>query len=359
MSEQGTKQPSIRRRSSIIEVASDGEEAGFTGPQHEQSIIEVLSDVGLEGSDDELEIVGEASAPPVDDDDIQITGQNEMRSPLLQYPGAPMEAIPVLEHEVRRSTQTPPTPQPSARPPPRQPSFFGRNARRNPRQNPRERGAQEFMAGLNLNVPLSFFNLTDDQQRSFFNYLHVNDTSDQISGAILARLEREDELALDRKIEKEKIYNRDMLRKKRKEATEEDNLHTTNITPEENLLCELCGIQLGEGIPEDFVANPRYNDSLEKYSADFRVQAPWFCITQCLDSDRALSKRVFVSKCGHVFCGRCIKNIGNRAPRRRSKKRDQEVTIDNPLISAPRKCPAEGCSHQFSRGNRAFTELFL
>ncbi|PSK41421.1 hypothetical protein C7M61_001103 [Candidozyma pseudohaemuli] len=356
MSEQDTKQPSRRRRSSIIEVVSDGEnEPGlsFNEQDHRHSIIEVPSDAELDASNDELEIVGEAPAPAVDDDEIQITGQNEMRPSPIQYPGAPMEAVPVDDHrEERTPTQTPPTP----RPPTRQRSLFGRNPRRNTR---RRTAGQLLMERLNFAVPFSFFNLPEEERRTFFNYLHAQDTADEISGAILARLEREDDLALDRKIEKEKIYNRDTLRKKRDEAKEEDNLHTTNITPTENLLCELCGIQLGEGIPDDFIPDPKYNRHLSKYVADNKVQAPWFCVTQCLESDRALSKRVFVGKCGHVFCGRCIKNIGNRAPGRRSKKKDQEVSIDNPMISAPRKCPAADCSHQFSRGKRAFTELFL
>lgn len=353
MSEQETKQPTTRRRSSIIEVESDEDiaiELSSSDQQRRDSIIEVLSDAGLDNSDDELEIVGEAQAPPVEDDDLQITGQTRMVPPTIQYPGAPMEAVPVdgEPYNSRDSSHTPPTPAP----PRRQRHLFGREFMR------RLRRRVSGETGHRFTRPLSFFDLPQEHQRSFLDMIQSQD-DDEISSSIFARLEREDELALDRKIEKEKIFNRDALQKKKREAKEEDNLHTTNIDPKDNLLCELCGIQLGEGIPDDFKPNPKYDKDLEKYAKEFQVQAPWFCMTQCLEADRALSKRVFVAKCGHVFCGRCIKNIGNRPPGRRPKKQTTQISLDNPLISAPRRCPASGCSHQFSRGKRAFTELFL
>lgn len=352
MNEHDTKQPMARRPSNVIDLVSDGESSGELGSNElrRESIIEIISDE--EHSDDDLEIVGESETAEPEDDDVQITGQTHVMSPAIQYPGGPMHPPVINRNPVSRSSTstTPPTPVHIQR----------RNQRRR-QQLPRRRGAYiTDVLGPNAYEYLhSFASLPADQQVSLFHLWHEHETRDDISGSIMARLEREDELALDRKIENEKIYNRKMLQKKRQEAKENDEMHTTNISPESNLLCELCGIQLGEGIPDDFTPNPKFNAQLEKHATGNKVQAPWFCMTQCLVTDRALSKRSFVAKCGHVFCGRCIKNIGNRPAGRRTKKQEKEVSIDNPAISAPRRCPATECSHQFSRGKRAFVELFL
>lgn len=373
MTEQDTKYRMARHPSSVIEVESDGEQAVELSSSERprcDGVIEVLSDASQ--SDDELEIVSESAATFAEgnDDDIQITGHNRMQPPEFQYPGAPMELLPVTDQpdDTSSSSFSSPIPQPSQR---RQFGAMRRTMRMRQQQQQQQQqrrprqgtAARQLLSDLleltRFSVPFSFFDLNQEQQRALYEYFHEQDSPNEISSAIMARLEREDELALDRKIENEKIFNRKVLQKKRKEAKEKDNMHTTNITPEENLLCELCGVQLGEGIPETFKANPNLADNFEKYATEFEINAPWFCVRQILEVDRTLSKRVFAAKCGHVFCGRCIKNIGNRPPGRRTKKQDKEVSIDNPLISAPRKCPAEGCSHQFLRRKRAFTELFL
>lgn len=304
------------------------------------SIIEVLSDE----SDDGVEFVAESGVAS-DHDEVEITGHNQVTPPPnnIQYPGAP----PVRLHRPQR---------------PRQP--LRRSVRRRP--NPDHEEDQLFVDfhsnGQNGRLPFfihdSIPEMLLQQQRALFHMFHSYGLAEPVSNTIMERLARDDEAALDRKIEKENIHNRKMLRQKENIAKDEAEGYTNNVTPLGTLLCELCGIELGEGIPSEFRPDPRYDDNLTEYAGKFRVNAPWFCIRQTSDVDIALSKRVFAAKCGHVFCGRCIKNIGNRPPGRRSKKKE-ELTILNPQISAPRKCPAKGCGVVFNKGKKTFTELFI
>lgn len=338
MNEQRLKEP---RHNSIVEVSSD-EESGIqsTSAARRHSVIEIESDV----SDDEVEFVRE-SRPR--DADVEITGHHQVEptSPeavAIDYPGAP----------------------PQLRSRPRLPTLQ-RTRRNRRRPNPPEEEAlfvDVHANGRNLRMP--FFRQGDlsamivHQQRALFRMLHLYSPSDDVSASIMDRLEREDEQTLDRRIEKENVHNRKMLLKKREVATAETEGYSTNISPEVNLMCELCGVVLGEGVPSDFKPDPKYNSELAKYASEFRVNAPWFCALQFFDMDFELSKRAFAARCGHVFCGRCIKNIGNRASGRRTRK-VEEMTITNPHIYAPRKCPAEDCGCTFRKGKRTFTELFL
>lgn len=175
--------------------------------------------------------------------------------------------------------------------------------------------------------------------------------------SIMQVIERDNERALDKKLQDENRFNRKALKEKKDQIKREVQGYTSDIKHDENACCELCGITLGEGIPEDFKANSRYNQSLSEYSEQFGVLAPWFCFKSILDVDKELSKRVFLSKCGHLYCGRCIKNIGNR-PRRKLKRDEKLLTIENPDISSPSICPSVGCEHKF-KAKRSFIELYF
>lgn len=181
--------------------------------------------------------------------------------------------------------------------------------------------------------------------------------SDNQEHSIMQVIERDNDRALDRKLQDENKFNRKALLEKKDQIKREAKGYTSDIKHEENAGCELCGITLGEGIPEEFKANSQYNLKLSKYIDQFGVRAPWFCFKSLTEVDKELSKRVFLSKCGHLYCGRCIKNIGNR-PKRRTKKDTKEFTIENPDISCPYKCLSVACDHVF-RGKRSFTELYL
>lgn len=349
MSEENKDSPH-RRNLSVIEVNSD-DEGG-----HRDSVIEIPSDAESTHSDDGVEIVSVTPAPV--NDDIQITGHNRMVPPEIQYPGVPLEPVPVLANPppLRRSV-----------PPPR--------AARNPRlarrpypphlRNVRRRPDSFFgLAGLErFALPAEYFemfNLDPETQQALFQRFQSFTDSDEISSSIMARIEREDESAVDNKMENEKIYNRKALQKKQEVAKENPPGYTSDISPDKHLLCELCGVELGQGLPEDFKPDPSYDENLAYHAARCKVKAPWFCMRQCFDSDRELSKRVFAAKCGHVFCGRCIKNIANRPPGKRTKKQNEQVSVQNPLISAPRRCPAQDCGIVFNNKSKCtFMELFL
>lgn len=338
-----SRNPNQGRHNSVIEVLSDEDPETSvvevsTGSRRRHSIVEVLSDE----SDDEIQILSESSAAP-GAYEVEITGQTEAHSnpAEVDYPGAPPQ---------------------NRRPVP--PLRTRRRIRR--RHNPTFDGEQLF---VDLNgtgeVPFPFIfsngghEMLQQQQHAILRMIHSYGQQDRVSNTIMERLAREDEAALDRKIENENIHNRRMLQQKEEIAAGEAEGYTNSITPDETLMCELCGVELGEGIPADFKPDLRYDEKLAEYAGEFRVNAPWFCIRQCFEADIELSKRVFAAKCGHVFCGRCIKNIGNRLPGRLSKKKSEELSITNPQISAPRKCPAKDCGIAFTKGKKTFSELFI
>lgn len=341
MSEQVDTRPP--RRPSVASV----EEGLSAHLQHRnrrrRSVIEILSDDSGPDEDD-IEIISE-SVPPVqvvsgdeDNDDIEITGHQQIA------PAAPI--LPPLAAPTRRVSPT-------------------RAERRNTRRRINRRENDNAMLFVDYDrydsEGMGLDNLSEimlHQQRALFRMFHSFSPPDQVSSAIMERLEREDENTLDRKIESENRHNRKLLLQKQYVAKDETIGYTNDVSPDTNLLCELCGVVLGEGIPDDFEPNPKYDDELPAHAKKFRVNAPWFCIRQCFDMDIQLSKRVFMAKCGHTFCGRCIKNIGNRPPGRRTKKKE-EFSILNPQISAPRKCPAAECGNNFNKSKRTFTELYL
>lgn len=187
-------------------------------------------------------------------------------------------------------------------------------------------------------------------------HYHSPHGSNEIEGSIMARIERDNDRTVDQKLQREIIYNRKELNAKKKIIETELPGYTNDLNPQVDVCCELCGILLGEGIPNDFNANPAYNDNFDQYSKEYGVRAPWFCMKECLIADRDLSKRVFASKCGHVYCGRCVRNIGNRIGRR--KKVKQPWNIDNPLVTSPKSCVSESCDKPF-RGKKPFIELFF
>lgn len=174
--------------------------------------------------------------------------------------------------------------------------------------------------------------------------------------SIMERIERDNEQEMDRRLETENKFNRKTMLDKKAQIKKEVKGYSNDINEADNLGCELCGVTLGEGIPQDFKSNPKYNKDYDKYHKEFGVNAPWFCSLLITDVDKDLSKRVFLSKCGHIYCGRCIKNIGNR-PRGKNKNKNI-MNMENYAIYSPSTCPAIGCEHKF-RGKKSFIELYF
>lgn len=172
-----------------------------------------------------------------------------------------------------------------------------------------------------------------------------NDNDDAVENSIMQRIERENERQVDTRLANEQVFNRKTLLDKQEISKQEILGYTNDIKENIDVCCELCGVILGDGIEDDFKPDPRYNNDIEKYMKMYRVHAPWFCIKQCTQADIDLSKRIFRSRCGHVFCGRCVRNIGNKP---RKLKATMGITIDNPQYYAPKKCPAPDCKKQFT-----------
>lgn len=175
------------------------------------------------------------------------------------------------------------------------------------------------------------------------------------SAHILERIEQDNEQIIDRKLRDENIYNRNVTNQKR-DAIKREQLGYTSAIDGDNIGCELCGVTLGEGIPQDFKPQLHYAENFQQYREDYKCHAPWFCCKQLTDVDKDLSKRVFLNKCGHLYCGRCIKNIGNRPRAKKGQK--LQISIDNPHIFAPGKCVATECGHRLV-GKKNFTELYF
>ncbi|ODQ65347.1 hypothetical protein NADFUDRAFT_51942 [Nadsonia fulvescens var. elongata DSM 6958] len=111
--------------------------------------------------------------------------------------------------------------------------------------------------------------------------------------------------------------------------------------------------------------------------------------------DIMLSKRLFFSTCGHVYCGRCVKNIMNQRGVKKSAKKeiesnkrkrtmeverinktaklesepgltvtckddyDKEEELESfELVDVPSACPVEGCNKSFKRLKTPFIEIF-
>lgn len=174
--------------------------------------------------------------------------------------------------------------------------------------------------------------------------------NDYIENSIMRRIERENEAAMNSRFEAEKRHNLKVLAEKKEAQVAKG--YTTMISPQTGLCCELCGITLGEGISADFRPDPRYDENIETYAQEYQVNAPWFCARQISDVDVELLKRIFVAKCGHVFCGRCVRNIGSKPKRTRSQK----MSIMSPNVYAPAKCTAVGCLKRFTP--KSFVEVY-
>lgn len=300
-------------------------------------VIDVTSDIP---EDEETEIVADYNNFS-EGDDVEITGYSRLDSPVYdtEYLGRPLSRS--------NPRETPP-----ARPIPRYRSHdepVTRNVRR--RRNP-PHDIISNQASFAYDVYGSPW--PSDYEHRLSPMFHRPEGED--FEAIMDRINRADENSLDRKIESENKHMKNMLKKKQCISSAELDGYTNNIAKDHDYMCELCGVILGEGIPANFEPDPEFDDNFEQHTSVSQVRAPWFCIRQCFSSDKNLSKKVFAAKCGHVFCGRCMKNIGKRLAAKRGKK-SKAITILNPRIYAPRKCPAKRCGFKFKKSR--FMELFL
>ena len=181
-----------------------------------------------------------------------------------------------------------------------------------------------------------------------------------IERSIMQRIDEDNNRTIDRRLAQETNYNKKTKNEIEKKMANQDEGHTSIIKSNENLVCELCNIILGEGVSEDFHGDSRYNEKFSHHCETYNCQAPWFCVYPFTKVDIELSKRIFVAKCGHLFCGRCVKNIGNRPKIRRKSKTNGgggDVSILNPKFYAPSTCPELQCQKKFLA--KSFTEVYF
>lgn len=147
--------------------------------------------------------------------------------------------------------------------------------------------------------------------------------------------------------------------------------YSNSLKPEEVPVCVLCAVVMGSGIPTTFTGNQK--NELERLQVETTAVAPYTALYAVSEVDRDLSRRVFVAKCGHAYCGRCYKNVGNwKARRDKEKEREgsgrlrkrpkgevppPEVRVEDLAVSYPAGCVAPGCSGRL-RVKNAMTELF-
>lgn len=190
--------------------------------------------------------------------------------------------------------------------------------------------------------------------------------------------EQEDEANAARVNVKKKIGG-EVRRSKEQQFLNPPAGYTTSLDESTTPVCTLCGVVLGEGIPS---ASEHAVGTVEELQQRFGAPAPYQALSEVTDTARDLSRRVFFAKCGHCYCGRCFKNIGNwkarrdyeresRAAQRAAKRRkttagepppaplrDWDVShVEDLAVSHPSVCPVPGCSTKL-RNKLVFLELF-
>ncbi|ODV85196.1 hypothetical protein CANARDRAFT_199407 [[Candida] arabinofermentans NRRL YB-2248] len=196
--------------------------------------------------------------------------------------------------------------------------------------------------------------------------------SEEIPRGIMDEIRRREQISEDMR-----INGRSRVADKMKVAAEskaeisgEMALMFTNAlcTPDNDSLCILCGVELAEGIPEDYIpiSDPEKMKSLVLVD---KFPAPYQCCRKLTTIDRDLSMKIFFGKCGHVYCGRCVNNIvrNSKQGQRNNKNKRRKINydkvsiasldFDDPDICAPSKCVAGDCNRAF-RGNYYFRELY-
>ncbi|ODV98217.1 hypothetical protein PACTADRAFT_48015 [Pachysolen tannophilus NRRL Y-2460] len=215
--------------------------------------------------------------------------------------------------------------------------------------------------------------------RMFHGFGRVNPGDDQ---RIMDQIRRSEEEIQDKRVsERMKHANSYKEKLETKKITKDEKLHgfTDSISEEQDLICVLCGISLGKGIPKDFkpISTSENNDSkdlLIKSIDDNHVSYPWqFHNRTFTDDEIELSKKVFFTKCGHVYCGRCTDMIsknskGNGLAKKRQKteiisvilNKEEEIR-ENFLINAngtaiiPKRCCGYNCGKRLTQ----FSEIYF
>lgn len=184
---------------------------------------------------------------------------------------------------------------------------------------------------------------------------------EEIDQGILNLIERREEAERDRVISKNLLAVEGVEKDLNQRLENLPQPFTSTIKEDEDYVCPLCNVVLGEGIPELFVGNKQKLELSDLQSSN-DCKAPYEAMNLVTDADRDLSKRVFVSTCGHTYCGRCVRNFSSVKSHLKNskfvKKRKTENDIENPFVYAPSRCTVDGCNATMVAKKR-FHEVYL
>lgn len=187
-----------------------------------------------------------------------------------------------------------------------------------------------------------------------------NNAFDQVDQHIMNIIEQREREETEKKILRNTSATENHKKTRFAQIEQIKSPFTTKIDTEEDYVCTLCGVTLGEGVPNDFKGNVS-NTLLPVLQEQNDVQAPYQAISMVTDADRDLSKRIFMSTCGHTYCGRCVKNISNIGAvlkKMKPKPKSTDNSIGNPYIYAPPKCVGPDCKVNL-RSRTRFWEVFI
>lgn len=189
----------------------------------------------------------------------------------------------------------------------------------------------------------------------------------------------------DEERENERIRNRNSIatnerKKMAKNSRVETSLkkkYSNNLGEDRhNDVCVLCGTIFLQGIPTNYNELPNNNAEKEKEIKDLLkdgFRSPWRSWENFTNIEIDLSKKVFFSSCGHMYCGRCVNNIMRFRGLSVKQRKDElkkvkngnlekisasKMDFENPGFSAPLRCVADGCNKRFC-GKTPFNELYV
>lgn len=206
---------------------------------------------------------------------------------------------------------------------------------------------------------------------------------DEIPANIMRILQSRDEQKEEERISsRTKIANAERIKKSKLSKVSEQNKsqYSNDLGGEDRKeVCVLCGVDLVEGIPKQYEEKDgKYEVTKEKdikQLIDEGFRLPWNLMDRYTPVEIDLSKKVYFCNCGHIYCGRCVRNIisfkSMNAKERRAEKNKikgelanydkltiEELNMRKSSQWAPIKCVGKDCDKAFS-GKKPFTAMYL
>ena len=224
---------------------------------------------------------------------------------------------------------------------------------------------------------------TDSSQRFFDNYTNSINSNEEIPANIMRIIQARDEHREEERIlSRSKVANAERIKRSKIAQVKEQykNEYSNDFGDEShNDVCVLCGVSLVEGIPRMYEEKNGKDEITEekdiKDLIDEGFRLPWNFNDRYSPVEIDLSKKVYFSNCGHIYCGRCVKNIvrfkGMNVKERRIEKSKVKIELNNyenmtveekdlrkSSLWAPIKCVAKDCDKAFN-GKKPFTEMYM